>query len=493
MQKTVAVCEQGLRDRACCENAGVPPLFASAVSQSVASASTEIIAERAFMDSNHNSQPVQQMSAFKNNSCKLSAIMFTDIKGFSRRMGENERFTLKLLRDHNRIMRFLVRKHRGRIVKSTGDGYLMDFDSAVEAVQCAIEAQERFTRYNFDKPESDQIHVRIGISLGEVRIVDGDLFGDEVNIAARLQTLAEPSGICLTREVYEMVKTKLTFVAINFGPQELKNICQKVEVFKIPVKPLGQAAIEIASNRQDTLQVSETQTFEPYLLPQSSPQAAQRPAAIKAKFWQPRQFLKPLVSRHSLRRALPLVALSMLVPALFIQPGHSPRGLSSATLASVQHIATDSLAQPAHALAEKTLLVAYFENRTGHAGDAWLVTGLPDMIITDLQGTPGVQVFGRTILEEAQQTTGAHKTAGNNLQNARALARQTAADLLLFGGVVREGNRLRVDVQLFDPQSGALLLAEKASGESVLAVMNELTANLKNKLAQPLALPRTQN
>lgn len=444
------------------------------------------------MDSNHNSQPVQQMSAYKNNSCKLSAIMFTDIKGFSRRMGENERFTLKLLRDHNRIMRFLVRKHRGRIVKSTGDGYLMDFDSAVEAVQCAIEAQERFTRYNFDKPESDQIHVRIGISLGEVRIVDGDLFGDEVNIAARLQTLAEPSGICLTREVYEMVKTKLTFVAINFGPQELKNICQKVEVFKIPVKPLGQAAIEIASNRQDTLQVSETQTFEPYLLPQSSVPAAHRPA-ITAKFWQPRQFLKPLISRHSLRRALPLVALSMLMPALFIQPGHSPRGLSSATLASVQNIATDSLAQPAPAIANKTLLVAHFENRTGRAGDAWLVTGLPDMIITDLQGTPGVQMFGRMILEEAQQTTRAHKIVGNNLQNARALARQTAADLLLFGGVVREGNRLRVDVQLFDSQTGALLLAEKASGESVLAVMNELTVNLKNKLAQLLALPPTQH
>ncbi len=490
MQKTVAICEQGLRDRACCENAGVPSLFASAVSQSVASAFTEIIAERAFMDSNHNSQPVQQMSAFKNNSCKLSAIMFTDIKGFSRRMGENERFTLKLLRDHNRIMRFLVRKHRGRIVKSTGDGYLMDFDSAVEAVQCAIEAQERFTRYNFDKPESDQIHVRIGISLGEVRIVDGDLFGDEVNIAARLQTLAEPSGICLTREVYEMVKTKLTFVAINFGPQELKNICQKVEVFKIPVKPLGHAAIEIASNRHETLQVSETQTFEPYLLPQSRSQAAQQAVAVKTKFWQPQQFLKPLVSRQSLRRALPLVALSMLVPALFIQPGHSPRGLSSTTLASVQQIATDSLAQP---IAQKTLLVTYFENRTGHAGDGWLVTGLPDMIITDLQGTPGVQVLGRTILEEAQQASGAHKTTANNLQNARALARQTAADLLLFGGVVREGNRLRVDVQIFDTSSGTLLLAEKASGESVLAVMNELTANLKNKLAQPLALPHTPN
>ncbi|MDZ7266549.1 MAG: adenylate/guanylate cyclase domain-containing protein [candidate division KSB1 bacterium] len=415
--------------------------------------------------------------------------MFTDIKGFSRRMGENERFTLKLLRDHNRIMRFLVRKHRGRIVKSTGDGYLMDFDSAVEAVQCAIEAQERFTRYNFDKPESDQIHVRIGISLGEVRIVDGDLFGDEVNIAARLQTLAEPSGICLTREVYEMVKTKLTFVAINFGPQELKNICQKVEVFKIPVKPLGQAAIEIASNRQETLQVSETQTFEPYLLPSGN--AAQRRVTNKGKLWQPRQLFKPLVSRHSLRRALPLVALSMLVPALFLQPGHSPRGLSSATLASVQPGAADTLTQPA--AASKTLLVSYFENRTGDDRDAWLVTGLTDMLVTDLQGTPGVQMLGRTILEEAAQANGVKKATGFTLSHARACARQTAADLLLFGGFVREGSRLRVDIQIFDSRSGALLLAEKAGGESVLALMTELTTNLKNKLVHLPAVPRPAN
>lgn len=443
------------------------------------------------MDSNNNSQPVSEMSGFKNNSCKLSAIMFTDIKGFSRRMGENERFTLKLLRDHNRIMRFLVRKHRGRIVKSTGDGYLMDFDSAVEAVQCAIEAQERFTRYNFDKPESDQIHVRMGINLGEVRIVDGDLFGDEVNIAARLQTLAEPSGICITREVYEMVKTKLTIVAVNFGPQELKNICQKVEVFKVLIKPLGHAAIEIAPSRHEKLQVSETQVFEPYLVGESTNGALAHPPALNGQHKNFRHFFKPITSRPNLRRALPLVTLGILLPALFFQPGASQRGLSSASLASIQQIVPDTLQRrtsSTEASAQTSLLVTYFDNRTADQRDAWLAAGLTDMLITDMQGVNGLQVLGRAELEDAMQTAGG-KPAGMNLQFARAVAQHTASDLMLCGSIVRDGNTLRFDVQVFETHSGELLLAEKVSGESVLQMVTDLSNQLKMKL-EPLMMNR---
>lgn len=443
------------------------------------------------MDSNNNSQPVSEMSGFKNNSCKLSAIMFTDIKGFSRRMGENERFTLKLLRDHNRIMRFLVRKHRGRIVKSTGDGYLMDFDSAVEAVQCAIEAQERFTRYNFDKPESDQIHVRMGINLGEVRIVDGDLFGDEVNIAARLQTLAEPSGICITREVYEMVKTKLTIVAVNFGPQELKNICQKVEVFKVLIKPLGHAAIEIAPSRHEKLQVSETQVFEPYLVGESTNGALAHPAALNGQHKNFRHFFKPITSRPNLRRALPLVTLGILLPALFFQPGTSQRGLSSASLASIQQIVPDTLQRRTNsteASAQTSLLVTYFDNRTADERDAWLAAGLTDMLITDMQGVNGLQVLGRAELEDAMQTAGG-KPAGMNLQFARAVAQHTSSDLTLCGSIVRDGNTLRFDVQVFETHSGELLLAEKVSGESVLQMVTDLSNQLKMKL-EPLMMNR---
>lgn len=443
------------------------------------------------MDSNNNSQPVSEMSGFKNNSCKLSAIMFTDIKGFSRRMGENERFTLKLLRDHNRIMRFLVRKHRGRIVKSTGDGYLMDFDSAVEAVQCAIEAQERFTRYNFDKPESDQIHVRMGINLGEVRIVDGDLFGDEVNIAARLQTLAEPSGICITREVYEMVKTKLTIVAVNFGPQELKNICQKVEVFKVLIKPLGHAAIEIAPSRHEKLQVSETQVFEPYLVGESTNGALAHPPALNGQPKNFRHFFKPITSRPNLRRALPLVTLGILLPALFFQPGTSQRGLSSASLASIQQIVPDTLQRRTNfteASAQTSLLVTYFDNRTADERDAWLAAGLTDMLITDMQGVNGLQVLGRAELEDAMQTAGG-KPAGMNLQFARAVAQHTASDLMLCGSIVRDGNTLRFDVQVFETHSGELLLAEKVSGESVLQMVTDLSNQLKMKL-EPLMMNR---
>ena len=115
---------------------------------------------------------------------KLTAIMFTDIKGFSKKMAQNEAVAFELLKTHDALLRVLAAKFDGRVIKSIGDSFMIDFASAVNAVRCAIEAQKRFSHFNKDKAELDKIEIRVGIHLGDVIIRDEDIIGDGVNIAS---------------------------------------------------------------------------------------------------------------------------------------------------------------------------------------------------------------------------------------------------------------------------------------------------------------------
>ena len=136
---------------------------------------------------------------------KLAAIMFTDIVGFSRQMGADEARMLRLLEVHNQILQQAVTAHHGNVIKTIGDAFLVDFPSVVHAVQCAQQIQTQFRTHNTKKKTDEQIHVRIGIHLGDIVQREGDVFGDGVNIAARLQTLAAPDTICISDMVYRDV------------------------------------------------------------------------------------------------------------------------------------------------------------------------------------------------------------------------------------------------------------------------------------------------
>ena len=135
-------------------------------------------------------------------SRKLAAIMFTDIVGFSRQMGADEARMLRLLDIHNQLIQHAVSAHHGHVIKTIGDAFLVDFPSVVHAVQCAQVIQQQLRAHNAEKDKAEQIHVRIGIHLGDIVQRDGDVFGDGVNIASRLQTLAEPDTICISQIVY---------------------------------------------------------------------------------------------------------------------------------------------------------------------------------------------------------------------------------------------------------------------------------------------------
>ena len=173
-------------------------------------------------------------SSAADGSRKLTAIMFTDIVGFSRQMGANEPRMLRTLEVHNQLIQQAVAEHHGHVIKTMGDGFLVDFPSVVNAVQCAQYIQQQFKTYNAEKEITEQIHIRIGIHLGDILQQDGDVFGDGVNVASRLQGLAEPDTICISHVVYNEVAAKLPLgTVLPLGRPQLKNIAQRQPVYLI--------------------------------------------------------------------------------------------------------------------------------------------------------------------------------------------------------------------------------------------------------------------
>ena len=173
---------------------------------------------------------------------RLAAIVSADVVGYSRLMGFDEDGTLASLRSHLReLINPKIAEYGGRTVKSMGDGLLLEFASAVDAVRCAVDVQRSMADRNATVPDEIRIVFRIGINVGDI-IIDGeDIFGDKVNVAARLQTLAEPGGICVSRVVRDQVLDKLNFTFENLGAQAMKNIARPIEVYRVAVAGLASA------------------------------------------------------------------------------------------------------------------------------------------------------------------------------------------------------------------------------------------------------------
>ena len=170
---------------------------------------------------------------------RLAAILAADVAGYSRLMGEDEAGTLAALNAHREeVLEPRVTAHGGRIVKVMGDGFLVEFPSVVETVQCAVEIQEQMAERNAQAPAHRRIDFRIGINLGDVIVERDDIYGDGVNIAARLEGLAEPGGICASRSVFEQIRNRLDLDAVDLGDLTVKNIAEPVHAYRILI---GQA------------------------------------------------------------------------------------------------------------------------------------------------------------------------------------------------------------------------------------------------------------
>ena len=178
---------------------------------------------------------------------RLTTILAADVAGYSRMMSEDEEATLRTLKAHRTVVDGLIARHEGRIFNTAGDSVVAEFGSAVEAVRCAITIQDELRVRNAELEESRRMQFRIGLNVGDVLVDGTNLYGDGVNVAARLESIAQPGGICISGSVFALVKNKLSYGFEDIGPQTVKNIPEPVSAFRLlpgaaPVSPAAGAA-----------------------------------------------------------------------------------------------------------------------------------------------------------------------------------------------------------------------------------------------------------
>ena len=207
--------------------------------------------DRGVADRSSSSRDLPQTGAAR----RLAAILAADVAGYSRLMGADEERTHERLKAHRRqLVDPKIREHHGRIVKTTGDGLLVEFPSVVDAVRCAVELQRAMFDRNADIADDKRIAFRIGINLGDVIAEGGDIYGDGVNVAARLEALADPGGVCISGTVWDHIRDKLAYPFEDRGEQSVKNIARPVRVFamgaaEVALLPVAPAVPQMTSWR----------------------------------------------------------------------------------------------------------------------------------------------------------------------------------------------------------------------------------------------------
>jgi adenylate cyclase len=356
---------------------------------------------------------------------RLAAILAADVAGYSRLMGIDEEGTLAALKAcRGDLIDPKIAEHRGRIVKTTGDGALVEFASAVEATHCAMEIQDAMAERNAAVPEDHRIELRIGINIGDVIIDEGDVYGDGVNIAARIEPLAEPGAICLSESAYQQIKGKLSLDVTAMGEQKLKNIAQSVRVYRI--------------NRSDG-------------------------AVLATRSLTTRFFAHTAQYRWQLTSLLVVVALSTLGVLAWWQPW-------------THRDAPASLERMAHPLpAKPSIAVLPFTNMSADPQQNYFADGMTEDIITDLSKIPELFVIARN-------SSFTYKGKSVKIQQ---VAEDLGVRFVLEGSVQRAGERVRINAQLIDATSGGHLWAERYDGSmaDVFGLQDKVTQKIVTALA----------
>ena len=323
---------------------------------------------------------------------RLAAILAADVVGYSRLMEADEEATARTLGAYRKIVDGLVADHDGRVFGSAGDSVVAEFPSPVEAVRCAVDIQRELEARNADLPEDRRMRLRIGVNLGDV-IVEGDnLLGDGVNIAARLETLADPGGICLSRSVFDQVKKQLDLGYEDLGEHEVKNIAEPVRVYRVLTDPAAAGKVI----------------------------GATKPAT-------------PAWKRVALAAAV--VVLVGVAGAVGWQRPWEPK----VEPASVERMAFTLPDKP-------SIAVLPFTNMSGDPEQEYFADGMTDDLITDLSNISGLFVIARNSVF----------TYKGKPVKVRQVAEELGVRYVLEGSVRRAGDQVRVNAQLIDAVTGGI-------------------------------------
>ena len=363
---------------------------------------------------------------------KIAAILVSDVVGYSRLAGADEDRILARLRTlRSDLIDPLISVHHGRIVKRTGDGSVIEFRSVVDAVRLAIEVQSAMVERNAEVPEDRRILFRIGIHLGDVvEERDGDLMGDGVNIAARLEGVCEPGAICLSEDAYRQVKGRLDLAVSDLGQTQLKNIAEPIRVYSLRVGVPAQA----------------------------KPAMPARPPAPKK-----RSALMPLVAA--------LAALLVLI------------GCGAWWFLNANRSAAVASKAPAEA-ARLSIVVLPFTNLSNDPAQDYFADGVTENLTTELSRLHNSFVIARNT---------AFTFKGKNL-DAKAIGKELGVRYVLEGSVQRDANRVRVNAQLIDAESGAHVWADRFEVDVVdlFKLQDEVVARLARALQVELVNAEAQ-
>jgi TolB-like protein/class 3 adenylate cyclase len=354
---------------------------------------------------------------------RLTAILAADVAGYSRLMGADEEGTLERLKALRRqLFDPKIIEHHGRIVKTTGDGLLAEFASVVDAMRCAAEVQRGMLDREPDATDERQIRFRIGVNLGDIIAEGGDIFGDGVNVAARLEALAEPGGICVSGVVHDQIRDKLPYPLEDRGEQEVKNIARPVRVYALRPEAIAE-------------------------LPASSTLIA--------------------APRH--RRVTPAAIGTAAAAALIIAASGWWFWPSTKPSATPAMAAATSIAQPLVA-PRLSIVVLPFANLSNDPEQQYFADGITEDVTTDLSRISHMFVISRN-------TAFTYK---NKPADAKQIGRELGVRYVLEGSIQRSASKVRVTAQLIDAETDAHLWAERFDRDAgdLFALQNEITSQI---------------
>jgi adenylate cyclase len=355
---------------------------------------------------------------------KLTTILSADAVGYSRLMGEDEAATMRTLETYKRVISDLTQQHRGRVVGTPGDFILAEFASVVDAVQCAVAMQKEIQARNQELPETRRMQFRIGINLGDVIEAEDSIYGDGVNIAARLESLAEPGGICISKTAFDHIETKLPLGYEYLGGQTVKNIARPVPAYRV----LMDSRVTLKTQAQ---------------------------AKPKEEVWRRARFIA-LVS-------VLLLAAGAAVVWRFPFPSAEPK---------VEKASKQQMAFP---LPDKpSIAVMPFLNMTREQNQDFFCDGLSESLITALSKVPQLFVIAR-------DSTFRYKGKG---VKTKQVSEELGVQYVLEGSVQRAGDRVRVTAQLIDALTGQHLWSERydRSVKDIFDVQDEIIMKILTEL-----------